>query len=185
MNRVVRSNLRVRIGDIVSVHACPDVQYGRRIHVLPIDDSVEGVTGNLFEVYLKPYFLEAYRPLKKGDLFLARGGMRAVEFKVVDTDPAPFCIVAPDTVIHCEGEPIKREDEEEKLNEVGYDDIGGCRKQLAIIKEMVELPLRHPQLFKTIGIKVGTNIMWLIHVLTQLSHLVEFCSSDHLAPVKP
>ena len=184
MNRVVRSNLRVRIGDIVSVHACPDVQYGRRIHVLPIDDSVEGVTGNLFEVYLKPYFLEAYRPLKKGDLFLARGGMRAVEFKVVDTDPAPFCIVAPDTVIHCEGEPIKREDEEEKLNEVGYDDIGGCRKQLAIIKEMVELPLRHPQLFKTIGIKVRFNSERFIF-LTLFSHLAVFYFSDHPELEKP
>ncbi len=40
------------------------------------------------------------------------------------------------------------------MNEVGYDDIGGCRKQLAQIKEMVELPLRHPQLFKSIGVKV-------------------------------
>lgn len=35
--------------------------------------------------------------------------MRAVEFKVVETDPAPYCIVAPDTVIHSEGEPVKRE----------------------------------------------------------------------------
>jgi len=30
------------------------------------------VTGNLFDVYLKPYFLEAYRPVAKGDLFLVR-----------------------------------------------------------------------------------------------------------------
>lgn len=37
---------------------------------------------------------------------------------------------------------------------MGYDDIGGCRKQLAQIKEMVELPLRHPALFKAIGVKV-------------------------------
>ena len=44
-------------------------------------------------------------------------------------------------------------EEEEQLNEVGYDDIGGCRKQLAQIKEMVELPLRHPSLFKAIGVK--------------------------------
>ena len=29
---------------------CPDVKYGKRIHVLPIDDTIEGVTGNLFEV---------------------------------------------------------------------------------------------------------------------------------------
>ncbi len=44
--------------------------------------------------------------------------MRSVEFKVVETDPAEYCIVAPDTEIFCEGEPIKREDEE-KLDEVG------------------------------------------------------------------
>lgn len=44
-----------------------------------------------------------------GDMFLVRGGMRAVEFKVIETDPSPYCIVAPDTVIHCEGEPVKRE----------------------------------------------------------------------------
>lgn len=48
------------------------------------------------------------------------------------------------------------QDEEESLNEVGYDDIGGVRKQLAQIKEMVELPLRHPALFKAIGVKVST-----------------------------
>lgn len=126
---------------------------------------------------------------------------------MVETDPAEYCIVAPDTEIFCEGEPIKREDEE-KLDEVGvfrctgelpedrgwlcmhgrtrsmrrvirgrrggvggagtlnlcptilvsemqvgYDDVGGVRKQLAQIRELVELPLRHPQLFKTIGVK--------------------------------
>ncbi|CAL8248261.1 unnamed protein product [Merluccius merluccius] len=159
MNRVVRNNLRVRLGDVIGIQPCPDVKYGKRIHVLPIDDTVEGITGNLFEVYLKPYFLEAYRPIRKGDIFLVRGGMRAVEFKVVETDPSPYCIVAPDTVIHYEGEPIRREDEEDSLNEVGYDDIGGVRKQLAQIKEMVELPLRHPALFKAIGVKPPRGIL--------------------------
>jgi len=158
MNKVVRSNLRVRLGDLVSVHQCTDVKYGKRIHVLPIDDTIEGLSGNLFDLYLKPYFLEAYRPVRKGDLFLVRGGMRAVEFKVVETDPAEYCIVAPDTVIHCEGEPIKRE-EEDRLDDVGYDDIGGVRKQLAQIRELVELPLRHPQLFKNIGVKPPKGVL--------------------------
>ena len=72
-------------------------------------DCLKIIYRNLFEVYLKPYFLEAYRPIRKGDIFLVRGGMRAVEFKVIETDPSPYCIVAPDTVIHCEGEPVKRE----------------------------------------------------------------------------
>ena len=53
VNKVVRSNLRVRLGDVVSVHPCPDVKYGRRVHILPIDDTIEGVTGNLFDAYLK------------------------------------------------------------------------------------------------------------------------------------
>ncbi|KAL6735035.1 hypothetical protein Aduo_005514 [Ancylostoma duodenale] len=159
MNRVVRHNLRVRLGDVVSVTAAPNIGYGKRVHVLPIDDTVEGLTGNLFEVFLKPYFVEAYRPLHKGDIFTVQAAMRTVEFKVVETDPSPSCIVAPDTVIHYEGEAIKREEEEENMNDVGYDDIGGVRKQLAQIKEMVELPLRHPQLFKAIGIKPPRGIL--------------------------
>jgi transitional endoplasmic reticulum ATPase len=58
-----------------------------------------------------------------------------------------------------EGDPVKREDEESNLNEVGYDDIGGVRKQMAQIRELVELPLRHPQLFKAIGIKPPRGIL--------------------------
>lgn len=93
INKVVRKNLRVRLGDVVSVHQvkragreaaathpqedhslpdvsimvaqCTDVKYGKRIHVLPIDDTVEGVTGNLFDAFLKPYFQDAYRPVRK------------------------------------------------------------------------------------------------------------------------
>ncbi len=84
--------------------------------------------------------------------------MRSVEFKVCECEPAPYCIVAPDTEIFCEGENIKRE-EEERLDEVGYDDVGGVRKQMAQIRELVELPLRHPQLFKTIGVKPPKGIL--------------------------
>merc|ERR1711976_183039 len=157
--RVMRSNIRVRLGDVVALVPCPDIKYGKRVHVLPIDDSIEGVSGDLFNVFLKPYFTEAYRPVMKGDIFQCKGAMRTVEFKVVDTDPAPYCIVSPDTVIHHEGEPIRREDVDDQLNEVGYDDVGGCRKQMAQIREMVELPLRHPGLFKSIGIKPPRGIL--------------------------
>lgn len=119
MNKVARNNLRVKLGDLVSVHQCLDIKYGKRVHILPFDDSIEGLSGNIFDVYLKPYFLEgniyvcivglghlftffcaAYRPVRKGDTFLVRGGMRTVEFKVIESDPAEFCIVAQDTVIH-------------------------------------------------------------------------------------
>merc|ERR1712217_752193 len=99
-----------------------------------------------------------YRPVRAGDLFLVRTGFRPVEFKVVGVDPGEFVIVAPDTVIHCEGEPVKREDEE-KLDDIGYDDIGGGKKAMGQIREMIELPLRHPQLFKTLGVKPPRGVL--------------------------
>jgi transitional endoplasmic reticulum ATPase len=73
-------------------------------------------------------------------------------------DPAPYGVCAPDTEIHCEGEPVKREDEE-RADEVGYDDIGGCRRQMAQIREMIELPLRHPKLFQTLGVKPPRGVL--------------------------
>jgi len=160
MNKVVRKNLRIKLGDIVSINAAENVPYGKAIHVVPFDDSIQGITGNIFETYLKPYFLEAYRPVRKGDTFIVRESFRPVEFKVMELDPpeSDFCIVAPETTIHCDGDPVKRDDEE-KLDEVGYDDLGGVRKQLAQIREMIELPLRHPTLFRTLGVKPPKGVL--------------------------
>lgn len=45
MNRVVRNNLRVRFGDVVSITACPDAKFSKRVHILPFEDSIEGLTG--------------------------------------------------------------------------------------------------------------------------------------------
>ena len=160
MNRVVRKNLRVKLGDIVSIHNAGEVVYGKAVHVLPFGDSIQGIQGNIFETYLKPYFMEAYRPVRKGDTFVVREGFRPVEFKVMEIDPTDteYCIVAPETIIHCDGDPVDREDEE-RMDEVGYDDLGGVRKQLAMIREMIELPLRHPQLFRTLGVKPPKGVL--------------------------
>ena len=136
--------------------------------MVPFEDTVEGLSGDgLFDVFVKPYFHEKYRPLHVGDTFIARGGMRAVEFKVAhlegpeagdDDDSEEYCIVGPDTEIFCDGEPLSRADDE-RLDEIGYDDIGGCGRQLASIRELVELPLRHPQIFRTVGIPPPRGVL--------------------------
>jgi len=158
MNKCVRKNLRVKLGDYIHISEYDEIKSAKKVHILPLDDTLEGITGNLFEVYLKPYFLDAYRPVSKGDLFLIHKAMRSVEFKVVGIEPEQYGLVTPDTEIFCEGEPVKREDEENP-NEIGYDDIGGCRKQLGLIREMIELPLRHPVLFKSLGIKPPKGVL--------------------------
>ena len=58
-----------------------------------------------------------------------------------------------------DGDPIEREEQEGNLADIGYDDIGGCRKQTAQIREVVELPLRHPQLYESMGIKPLRGIL--------------------------
>jgi transitional endoplasmic reticulum ATPase len=63
MNKVARNNLRVKLGDVVNVHQCLDIKYEKRVHILSFDDSIEGLSGNIVDVYLKPYFLETYRPV--------------------------------------------------------------------------------------------------------------------------
>jgi transitional endoplasmic reticulum ATPase len=158
MNKTIRKNLRVRLGDLVIVKAAGEVPNLTKIHVLPIADTIEGISGDLTKTYLIPYFKDAYRPVKKGDLFNVKGNFKPVEFKIVACEPSEFGIVAPNTMLYTEGEPINREDEE-KLDDVGYDDIGGCRKQMAAIREMIELPLRHPQLFKTLGVKPPRGVL--------------------------
>ncbi|KAL6185951.1 hypothetical protein ACLB2K_042073 [Fragaria x ananassa] len=48
---------------------------------------------------------------------------------------------------------------ETKKKDVGYEDVGGMRKQMAQIRELVELPLKQPKLFKTIGVKPPKGIL--------------------------
>jgi transitional endoplasmic reticulum ATPase len=58
MNKVARNNVRVKLGDIVHIHLAENIKYGRRIHVLPFKDSIEGLSGNFFDIFLRPYFLD-------------------------------------------------------------------------------------------------------------------------------
>jgi len=158
INKVIRNNIQVKIGDIITLHPFADLKFGKKIHVLPFEDTIKNQDENLFEKYLKPYFLDAYRPIKKGDTFTIQKQESCIEFKVLETDPVDYCIVGPDTVIYCEGNPIKREDLSE-INEIGYDQVGGCCKQLFQIRELVELPLKHPELFSTVGIKPPRGVL--------------------------
>eukprot|EP00804_Cyclotella_cryptica_P003153 CCRYP_013766-RA/>CCRYP_013766-RA protein AED:0.06 eAED:0.06 QI:86/1/1/1/1/1/7/2626/770 len=162
MNRSIRKNLRVHLGDIITVQPKGiDIPFGKRVHILPMEDTIQKISGDLFEVYLKPYFLDAYRPVKKGDYFTVQRAMHTVEFKVVECDPSPYCIVAQDTVIHSEGTPLNRDEEEELQGrvDVGYDDVGGCSAQVVQIREAIELPLRHPKLFKHLGVRPPQGVL--------------------------
>ncbi|KAM6490730.1 P-loop containing nucleoside triphosphate hydrolase protein [Amanita muscaria] len=150
MNEVARNNLRVKADDLVSVQSCSDIKPANKVQILPFNDSIKGLSGDIFHDYLKPYFMHANRPVRQGDTFLVRNGMRTVEFKIIATDPAEYCLVTRNTEIYTEGVPVKREPR--------YD-IGGCHKEKAQIRKFVELPLLLPRLFKSIGITPPRGIL--------------------------
>ncbi|PQP99536.1 Cell division control protein 48 homolog D [Prunus yedoensis var. nudiflora] len=86
----------------------------------------EAVNDDNSVVSLHPATMEKFQ-LLYGDIVLIMGKKRrdtlCMETRSWRQNPAEYCVVAPDTEIFCDGEPIKRKDEE-RLDEVGYDDVG-------------------------------------------------------------
>jgi transitional endoplasmic reticulum ATPase len=118
MEQVIRRNLRVNPGSIISIHDCTDCPFCTRVSVLPYKDTVENFHGDLFELLLKPYFAETTRPIRKGDNFT----VGEVEFKVLAVEPGEYGLVIDKTEIFFDGEPIERDDDAHRLE--GYDDVG-------------------------------------------------------------
>jgi transitional endoplasmic reticulum ATPase len=88
-------------------------------------------------------------PLTTGDRIRASlFGARACDFKVIDTIPDGIVLIEPTTLIKIKDKGIK----EVKETRVSYEDIGGLHTQIQRIREMIELPLKYPQVFERLGI---------------------------------
>ncbi|KAL7451199.1 hypothetical protein ACHAWC_004353, partial [Mediolabrus comicus] len=123
----------------------------------------ESDTESLFETYLRPYFEGKFRTLHRGDSFQVNGPKGLIEFQCVEIDSVEVdgdtaCVVVDDTVIECEGEPIDRDDIDD-LADAGYDAIGGASSHLAAVRELVELPLKHPELWTKLGINTPRGVL--------------------------
>jgi transitional endoplasmic reticulum ATPase len=161
-------NVAVRAGDTVTVTAAPNVKFGKAILILPYRDSlkqagVDTESMDLFDSYLKPYFEGKFRTLHRGDSFHIDGPNGKIEFRCIEIDSVEVdgdsaCVVVDDTTIECEGDPIERE-ETSDLEAAGYDKIGGASKHLASVRELVELPLRHPELWQKLGINTPRGVL--------------------------
>jgi transitional endoplasmic reticulum ATPase len=162
-------NTGVRSGDTVTVVPAPNVKFGKAVLILPFGDSLASAEiekiedANLFDDYIKPYFEGKFRTLHRGDSFSIDGPLGKLEFQCVEIDSVEVdgdtsCVVVDDTTIECDGEAIDREDAGD-LDGAGYDMIGGASKHLAAIRELVELPLRHPELWVKLGINPPRGVL--------------------------
>lgn len=82
-------------------------------------------------------------------------GARYQEFSVLDTSPRGVVIIHPTTLIKVKGEKVG---EKEEVG-VTYEDIGGLHKEINKIREMIELPLKYPEVFDRLGIEAPKGVL--------------------------
>lgn len=97
-------------------------------------------------------------PLLKTDRIRANLiGSRSQDFLVLDTVPDGVVIVQPTTIIEIKS----REGEKKPSSKISYEDVGGLHKEIQRIREMIELPLKYPQIFQRLGIEPPKGVLLL------------------------
>ena len=150
MDGITRKNSGVSIGDKVVVRKA-FVKQASMVKLAPSNFSISVDPG--FVSYVKKRLKEF--PLVEGDTVLIPVLGQAIPFTVVQVKPAGIVIVNDETIINISDKPV----EQTKYPRVTYEDIGGLRDIIEKVRELVELPLRHPELFKRLGIEPPKGIL--------------------------
>lgn len=115
----------------------------------------EGDAGHEWDTgYLKK-MLEGL-PVVKGDrVQTAYFGTKPMDFTVMVTDPEDIVIINSRTSV----EIADSDSEQDLRNRIAYEDIGGLHMEIQRIREMIELPLKYPEIFKRLGINPPNGVL--------------------------
>ncbi|MCD6096294.1 MAG: AAA family ATPase, partial [Thermoprotei archaeon] len=150
MHGITRKNAGVSIGDRVIVRKAR-VRPAQSVKLAPA--SIQLTVDSNFVNYIKRRMLDY--PLTEGDYIQIPVLGQPIPFVVVKTRPSGVVIVTEDTEIIVFEKPV----EIGKLPRVTYDDIGDLEEAKQRIREMVELPLKHPELFRRLGIEPPKGVL--------------------------
>jgi transitional endoplasmic reticulum ATPase len=145
-----RTNARVGIDDKVFVQKSAVLQASRV--VLAPTQQVRLVGG--------PQYLQRVlegRPLMKGQRLRVETVSNPLSFIVVSTQPPGPVVVTRNTSLVMKEQVM--EEVEVRATHLTYEDIGGLRREIGLIREMIELPLRHPELFQKLGIDPPKGVL--------------------------
>jgi len=145
---IVRENAQVGIGEQAHLSKMK-VEKARKVVFSPLTLLDRMTTDS---AYLSRQL--ASIPVTRGDRVQATFlGTKKQDFRVVDTVPAGAVVLGPQTVISIIGEGKAAE------ARLTYEDIGGLGDQVKRIREMIELPLRFPQVFARLGIDPPKGVL--------------------------
>ncbi|MBT4717220.1 CDC48 family AAA ATPase [Candidatus Woesearchaeota archaeon] len=183
MDGLIRRNGKTGIGEVVKVRKA-DIKEAKKVIIAPAKEGVHiRAPPNLFKQNLLG------RAVVKGDLISLGGSRRRrttlsdnpffeqiesmfdspegilnfgfgdIKFVVVSTTPAKCPTIITDaTEVEFNPQAAALE-EEEKVPEVSYEDVGGLKEEIKKVREMVELPLKHPEIFEHLGIEPPKGVL--------------------------
>jgi len=147
---ITRQNIGAGIGDKISIKSV-EAENAEQIVLSPTEKiAAEGLQEYMTYNYLNHVFTT-------GDsisLNTQMGGR--VQFVVTNTKPSKPVIVTEETIFKL-GAMTKAIDS--SVPRVTYDELGGLKHEVLKIREMVELPMRHPELFEKIGVDAPKGVL--------------------------
>jgi len=151
----MREVLGVGIGDIVTVSKAHNVAPGDRVVLAPTEDFIpHEYTGYIAE-HIKNEMLN--KPLARGEVILVPMYAGALRLAVISTSPSTAIYITERTDIVIKPEPVK--EIAERIPRVTWEDIGDLEEAKARLREIVELPMRHPELFRHLGIEPPKGVL--------------------------
>jgi transitional endoplasmic reticulum ATPase len=146
----IRKNAGVSVGDYVTIRKAR-AEPAKKIVLAPFENLP--FVGDLSRI-VRSQLLNL--PVMRGDVIVIPVLGMGIELKVVTTSPTNVVIITENTMIEVSSTPVKRVEE---IGGVTYEDIGGLHEELQRIREMVELPLKHPELFRHLGIEPPKGVV--------------------------
>ncbi len=158
---IIRKNAGVSLGDKVTIRRV-ETQPCQKLILSPVMAKQQKVRfGPGIEGFARRGLNK--RPVVSGDRIFIPGMTlfaEALPFQIVQTTPKGIVQVLPDTEIIIKEEPVDEEDETgQPISTISYEDIGGIGEQLQKVREMIELPLKHPILFRRLGIDPPRGVL--------------------------
>ena len=158
IDNFTRMNAGVSIGDTVKISSIKDEVEAQRVVLAPPEDLPRNIP-----VANNPNVLNALIdfPVVKNDSVPIMIGLpflqpQIVSYKVIEIEPEEAIIITKNTQIEFSEKPAAGF---EGLKRISYEDIGGLKDELQRVREMIELPMRHPELFQKLGIEPPKGVL--------------------------
>ncbi len=158
IDNLTRKNAGAGLEDNVTIKKA-DVQPAEKVILAPLISKGQQIQfGTGIETLIKKGLLK--RPLTKGDNIIVPGIAlfgSALPFSILNINPSGIVSINEETVIKVKEEAAQQMEPEGPR--VSYEDIGGLKDELERVKEMIQLPIKHPKIFNRLGIDPPKGVL--------------------------